>query len=113
MQVGIPVVPVSPAYSLLSSDHPRLKALFELCFPGLVYVSDPDPFAGALAAIRLPTLNSSPEMTVVKYPTQLPSENLCRTTDSSREPGVRFGGARHRCENPVYFRFHRCLQRRD
>ena len=53
MQVGIPVVPVSPAYSLLSSDHQRLKALFELCSPGLVYVSDPDPFAGALAAIPL------------------------------------------------------------
>ena len=33
MQVGIPVVPVSPAYSLLSGDHQRLKALFELCSP--------------------------------------------------------------------------------
>ncbi|GIS90330.1 MAG: hypothetical protein CM1200mP20_03710 [Pseudomonadota bacterium] len=53
MQVGIPVVPVSPAYSLLSSDHQRLKTLFELCSPGLVYVSDHDQFARALAALPL------------------------------------------------------------
>jgi len=53
MQVGIPVVPVSPAYSLLSGDHQRLKALFELCSPGLVYVSDSGPFAPALAALPL------------------------------------------------------------
>ena len=53
MQVGIPVVPVSPAYSLLSGDHQRLKALFELCSPGLVYVSDSGPFGPALAALPL------------------------------------------------------------
>jgi len=53
MQVGIPVVPVSPAYSLLSNDHQRLKTLFELCSPGLVYVSDHDQFARALAALPL------------------------------------------------------------
>ena len=53
MQVGIPVVPVSPAYSLLSGDHQRLKALFELCSPGLIYVSDCDQFTPALAALPL------------------------------------------------------------
>ena len=30
MQVGIPVAPISPAYSLLSSDHAKLRSILEL-----------------------------------------------------------------------------------
>ena len=37
--VGIPYVPVSPAYALLSQDHARLKLLNGLVQPGLVYAS--------------------------------------------------------------------------
>ena len=53
MQVGIPVVPVSPAYSLMSEDHGKLKALFNLCRPGLVYTAQGDPFTRALAQLPL------------------------------------------------------------
>ena len=53
MQVGIPVVPVSPAYSLQSTDHQKLIELFKLCSPGLIYVSDPEQFAPALARLPL------------------------------------------------------------
>src|SRR5574341_1332621 len=51
MHVGIPVAPVSPAYSLMSKDFGKLKAIFELIKPALVYVDDPKKFALALEAV--------------------------------------------------------------
>jgi feruloyl-CoA synthase len=51
MHVGVPVAPVSPAYSLMSKDFGKLKYIFELIRPGLVYASDPAKFAPALAAV--------------------------------------------------------------
>jgi feruloyl-CoA synthase len=51
MHVGIPAVPVSPAYSLMSKDFGKLKAIFELVRPGLVYTADPAKFAAALDAV--------------------------------------------------------------
>jgi feruloyl-CoA synthase len=51
MHVGIPAVPVSPAYSLLSEDHAQLRYIFELTRPGLVYAADGGRFAKALTAI--------------------------------------------------------------
>jgi feruloyl-CoA synthase len=49
---GVPVAPISVAYSLQSQDHAKLKQITELLAPGLVYVNDTAPFAGALAAIE-------------------------------------------------------------
>jgi feruloyl-CoA synthase len=51
MHVGIPVAPISPAYSLMSKDFAKLKYIFELLKPGLVFAADPDKFAPALAAV--------------------------------------------------------------
>jgi len=51
MHVGIPVAPVSPAYSLMSRDFGRLRAAIALLRPGLVYVEDPRRFMPALRAI--------------------------------------------------------------
>src|SRR5712664_4139204 len=51
MHVGVPVAPISPAYSLMSKDFGKLKYIFELVQPGLVYASDPEKFKLALAAI--------------------------------------------------------------
>jgi feruloyl-CoA synthase len=51
MHVGVPVAPVSPAYSLMSKDFGKLKYIFELVQPGLVYAADPQKFAPALAAV--------------------------------------------------------------
>ncbi|HEY9462885.1 MAG TPA: AMP-binding protein, partial [Vicinamibacterales bacterium] len=51
MHAGIPVAPISPAYSLLSSDHAKLKAIFELLRPGLVFTDGAAKFEPALAAI--------------------------------------------------------------
>jgi feruloyl-CoA synthase len=51
MHVGVPVAPISPAYSLMSKDFAKLKQIFELLQPGLVYAADPEKFAPALAAV--------------------------------------------------------------
>jgi len=48
MQVGIPAVPVSPAYSLLAEDHAQLRYILELVRPGLVYAADGARYASAL-----------------------------------------------------------------
>ncbi|MBM5810598.1 MAG: feruloyl-CoA synthase [Gammaproteobacteria bacterium] len=51
MHVGVTVMPVSPAYSLLSRDFGKLKVIFELAPPGAIYVADAARFAPALAAV--------------------------------------------------------------
>ena len=51
MHVGIPVAPISPAYSLMSQDYGKLKHIFELVQPGLVFAADAAKFAPALAAV--------------------------------------------------------------
>ncbi|MFD9992126.1 AMP-binding protein, partial [Bacillus cereus] len=47
--VGVPVVPVSVAYSLRSTDRARLRAIAESVRPGMVFADDGNLFAGALA----------------------------------------------------------------
>jgi feruloyl-CoA synthase len=51
MHVGVPVAPVSPAYSLMSKDFGKLKYIFELVQPGLVFAADPQRFGPALEAV--------------------------------------------------------------
>jgi len=51
MHAGVPIVPVSPAYSLMSQDHAKLKHIFDLVHPGMTWVSDPARFSPALAAV--------------------------------------------------------------
>jgi feruloyl-CoA synthase len=48
---GVPVLPISPAYSLLSADHERLRAIAALCTPGLVFADDAARFGPALDAL--------------------------------------------------------------
>jgi feruloyl-CoA synthase len=50
---GVPTAPVSVAYSLQSRDYAKLKHIAALLQPGLIYVADTAPFAGALAALDL------------------------------------------------------------
>jgi feruloyl-CoA synthase len=50
MYVGIPYAPISPAYSLMSSDFGKLRMIIELLTPGLVFASDGGAFASAVAA---------------------------------------------------------------
>ena len=48
---GVPVVPVSPAYSLMSQDFGKVKHIAALVKPGLVYAADAGPFGGVLSAV--------------------------------------------------------------
>jgi feruloyl-CoA synthase len=50
LYAGVPYVPVSPAYSLLSSDFARLRSIVELVTPGLVYAAQATDYAAAIAA---------------------------------------------------------------
>jgi len=52
MHVGVPYAPISPAYSLMSADHARLKTILALLRPRLVFVDDGAKYAKAIAAAR-------------------------------------------------------------
>src|SRR6185369_10228864 len=62
--VGIPYAPISPAYSLMSSDFGKLRMIIELLTPGLVFVNDGGPFARALYA----TIPDEIELVVARNP---------------------------------------------
>ena len=49
MYVGIPVAPISPAYSLVATDYGKLRDILHRLTPGMVYVSHAQPFAKAIA----------------------------------------------------------------
>jgi feruloyl-CoA synthase len=51
MTAGVPVAPVSVAYSLASHDHARIRAIAELIGPGAVFAEDADGFGPALDAL--------------------------------------------------------------
>jgi feruloyl-CoA synthase len=51
---GIPYAPISTAYSLVSSDFGKLRYIFDLLTPGLVFVSEAPPFRKALEAVKPP-----------------------------------------------------------
>ena len=49
--VGVPYAPISPAYSLMSTDFGKLRAIFDVLTPGLVFANDGAAFARAIDAI--------------------------------------------------------------
>ena len=50
MLAGVPYAPVSPAYSLLSQDHARLRHILGLLTPGVVFAAQGTAFQGAIIA---------------------------------------------------------------
>ena len=64
MLVGIPYAPVSPAYSLMSSDFGKLRMIMELLTPGLVFAADGQAFGRAIAA----ALPQEAELVVTRNP---------------------------------------------
>jgi feruloyl-CoA synthase len=51
LHVGIPYAALSPAYSLMSRDHAKLRALVSRLQPGLLYAASAQRYGAALAAI--------------------------------------------------------------
>ncbi len=52
--VGVPYAPISPAYSLMSTDFGRLRQVLELLTPGLVFAADGNAFGRAIEAAVAP-----------------------------------------------------------
>lgn len=76
---GVPVAPVSVAYSLQSQDHEKLKHIAELINPGLVYVSDTAPFVKALASIDLSNCAIAAGRNGANLPNIIAFDDLTRT----------------------------------
>ena len=51
LQVGVPVAPVSTAYSRLSQDFKTLRQVGDLLTPGLIFADDGARYAAAIAAL--------------------------------------------------------------
>jgi feruloyl-CoA synthase len=62
--VGIPYAPVSPAYSLISTDFGKLRHVANLLTPGLVFAADGAAFGRAIDAVVPPDV----EVMVTKNP---------------------------------------------
>ena len=54
--VGIPYAPISPAYSLISTDYGKLRHIAGLLTPGMIYASDGAKFAPAIDAVFGPDI---------------------------------------------------------
>ena len=53
MHVGVPVAPVSTAYSLVAKDPEKLRALADILRPGAIYAEDAAAYARAIDALAL------------------------------------------------------------
>jgi feruloyl-CoA synthase len=49
---GVPIAPISPAYSLISSDHAKLKHCFATVKPRVVFAQNSDMFERAFETLR-------------------------------------------------------------
>ena len=50
MLAGVPISPISPAYSLVSKDYGRLRHIFSTITPGLLFAADGAAYARAITA---------------------------------------------------------------
>ena len=100
---GIPIAPISVAYSLQSQDHAKLKYINELLTPGLVYVSDTGPFAKALAHITAPVLAGRNSANLAERdPVRRSREDACPVPRSRRRsPRSAPTPSRNSCSPPV------------
>ncbi len=73
--VGVPSAAVSPAYSLLSSDHGKLREIVAQITPGLVFADRGAPFAAAIEAAL------DPSVPVVSVADPVPGRDTRRYAD--------------------------------
>ena len=52
MLAGIPFSAVSPAYSLISKDFGKLKHIFDVLTPGLIFANDGEAFSTAIETVK-------------------------------------------------------------
>jgi feruloyl-CoA synthase len=80
VHVGIPHAPISPAYSLVSTDFEKLRQIVKLLTPGRVFASDGAAFARAIGA----TVPGDIEVAVARNP--LPSRATTSFTELAATP---------------------------
>lgn len=84
-----PYAPISPGYSLLDPSFAKLRHVFDLCAPRLIYVDDAERFGPALASLPLDgvrVLSSRPGGQVVTIPiTDLLATQATDAVDQSIE----------------------------
>src|SRR5689334_17165264 len=94
MHVGIPAAPVSPAYSLMSKDFGKLKAIFELLKPGLVYAGEPEKFGPALEAVKAKStpvaelLETNPGSTLEREHLKVGPDSVAKILFTSGSTGI-------------------------
>lgn len=85
MYAGVPVVPVSPAYSLMSGDFGKLRYVVGLIQPALIYAASGKLFAKALAVLDLAQI----ELVVRDEPPEgLPATRFAALEDTPATPAV-------------------------
>jgi len=75
---GVPVAPVSVAYSLMSGDHSKLKHVFAVAAPKMIFAEQGPMYARALAALPLDGVEVVTSMPIEGRKTT-PYDDLIRT----------------------------------
>ena len=78
MLAGVPVAPVSVAYSLMSSDHAKLKHVFAVAVPKMIFAEQGPMYARALAALPLDGVEVVTATSIADRPTTA-YDDLIRT----------------------------------
>ena len=111
---GIPVAPISVAYSLQSQDHAKLKHIAALLKPGLIYVADTGPFAKSLAALDLADVEIVASRNGANLANVTLFDDLAETRPGpALERAMAAIGARHHRQVPVHLGIDRPAERRD
>ncbi len=76
MQIGIPFLPVSPAYSLMSENFAKLKHVVSELQPSLIYVPSLSQFARALKALNLTGIQVVADAAHPDFPDAIPFVDL-------------------------------------
>src|SRR3954462_665152 len=108
--VGIPYAPISPAYSLISSDFGKLKHIFNLLTPGLVYacnaqyqraIASAVPLGAELILGSLDKLDAPPEAADIMHARVIPDTiaKLLFTSGSTGTPKGVINTQRMLCSN--------------
>ena len=101
---GVPAVPVSPAYSTMSTDFDKLKHVFGLIEPKMIFMQTVAPFERGLAALNLDGV----ELVTADGSRGTAYADLVATTPTEAvEPQSRSGG-----EISLHLRLHRHAQSR-
>ncbi len=94
MHVGVPFAPISPAYSLMSKDHEKLKTIHALLRPGAVFSSDKVRYGKALQAIGCESVSfesllaNQPSEAVVAARSQVTPDTVAKIMFTSGSTGT-------------------------